>query len=160
MRRTVRIVCEGYAEESFVKHMRSIYLGRRGNLALSTRNAHGKGGRNVLRYALTPSVRAGFDVVAIFLDSDTNWDDSQRKIAQQKGIHVLESDPCLEALLLTIAGHPSTGDSANRKRLFAAKFGAEAHEASVYALHFEQAVLDAARGRVPVLDRLLKLIGV
>lgn len=160
VRRTVRIVCEGRAEEYFVKHVRSIYLVRRGNLVLSTRIAHGGGGLNALRLAMAPRVRLGVDDVAIFIDTDTDWDDRQREIAKHKRIHVLESEPCLEAWLLAVAGHVSTGDSANRKRTFAERFGADAHDEYIYAQNFDKATLDAARGRVPVLNRLLELIGV
>ncbi len=162
MRRTVRVVCEGDAEVCFIKHVRSIYLERSRNVALSTKNARGKGGHHVLQQALAPRVCVGIADIAIFLDTDTDtdWDDTQRAKAKRTIVHVLESEPCLEAWLLAGAGHVSTGDSANRKRIFAEKFGAAAHDENVYARNFGRATLGAARGRVPVLNRLLELIGV
>ena len=159
-RRTVRIICEGYSEEHFIKHVRTLYLQRRGNLELSTKNAHGKGARNALRLALSPRVRLGVDDIAILVDTDTDWDDAQRKIAKQRKIHVLESDPCLEAWLLSTAGHVSTGDSKERKRIFHKMFGSHAQDEIVYPRHFGKSVLDAARGKVRVLNQLLALIGV
>jgi hypothetical protein len=159
VRRTIQIVCEGYAEEYFLKHVRSLYLARSGDVALTVKNARGKGGRAVLNHALSPRFRGHFDVMAILIDTDQDWGDAERARAKAGEVVVLESTPCLEAWLLAVNGHASRGNSAHCKREFERRFGAEAHEAEVYVRHFNRAVLDAARSRVRVLEQLLLLIG-
>lgn len=158
-RRTVRIVCEGEAEVCLVRHVRQLYTAGGQGHAVTHRNARGKGGRCVLDLALSPQVRLGVDVIAILVDTDQDWDDTQRRRAQGRRVEVLESEPCLEAWLLQVAGHPAPEDSDRCKRAFRAAFGADAHDPDVYARHFDRAVLDGARGRVAVLDQLLRLLG-
>ena len=159
VRRTILIVGEGYAEVALLKHIRGQYLTRSDNVELRIKNARGKGGRRVLQHASTPRVREGFDVVAILVDTDQDWDDGQRAVARTKSVHVLESTPCLEAWLLAVHGHPNTGSSAVHKREFLRQFGSVAHDARVYERHFGKPQLDSARARVRVLSQLLDLLG-
>lgn len=159
-RRTVRIVCEGYAEVNVVRHLRSLYLSGRAGHALSDKNAHGGGGRRALELALSPRVRIGVDVIAILIDTDKDWDVTLRQKAAERGVQVLESAPCLEAWLLRVAGHRPPGTTAACKQAFHAAFGGDAHHDQVLPRHFSRAVLDASRADVPVLDQLLRLIGV
>ena len=160
VRRTLCIVCEGYAEVELVRHIRQLYLARSGEIALQTRNARGGGGRAALDLALSPRVRGAYDSIAIFVDTDKDWDDVQRQRARTRHINVLESSPCLESWLLAVAGHRTGGGAAQLKREFATRFGAEAHNTIVYGRHFPRTVLDAARPRVSTLDQLLRLIDV
>jgi hypothetical protein len=75
-------------------------------------------------------------------------------------VRVLESEPCLEAWLLDVAGHTTTGNTEHHKREFLRQFSMNAHDEGVFERYFGKAVLDAARPRVRVLDQLLSLIGV
>lgn len=159
-RRTVRIVCEGYAEVTLLRHVRSLYLSDHAGHALSHKNARGKGGRRALDLALSQHVKLGVDVVAILIDTDTDWDDGQRLKAQRHRVQVLESTPCLEAWLLQAAGHRPPGDTAACKREFERQFGGGAHDERILARHFDRRTLDASRATVQVLDQLLRLIGV
>jgi hypothetical protein len=160
VRRTVRIICEGEAEICVVRHVRQLYTLAGQGHAISHRNARGKGGRRALELALSPRVRDGVDVLAIFIDTDQDWDSTLRRRAHDRGVAVLESEPCLEAWLLQVAGRTAGSDSAACKRAFRVSFGAEAHEPDVYPRYFGRPVLDVARRRVVVLDQLLCLVGV
>lgn len=159
-RRTVRIVCEGDAEVCVVRHVRDLYTSGGDGRALSHRNARSKGGRRALELALSRQVKAGVDVMVILIDVDQDWDDSLRQRARAQGVQVLESVPCLEAWLLQVTGHVAPANSAACKRAFRTAFGGEAHEQEIYGRHFSRAALDGARSTVPVLDQLLRLIGV
>jgi len=158
IRRTLLFVCEGYADECFLKHLRSLYLDRQGDTNLRVRNARGKGGRFVLSVALKPQVRRGFDSVAVLVDTDTDWDGVQRRRAQAEGLAVFESRPCLEAFLLAIHGESSGQRSPECKRAFKKRFGSEAHDPRVYDSYFTLATLQQARNRLPELHRLIRLI--
>lgn len=159
-RRTVRIVCEGYAEVTVIQHLKTLYTGRLEGHSVSLRNARGGGGQHALSLALSRRVRAGVDQMAVFVDADSHWDDGQRVAARRGGVVVVESMPCLEAWLLQVADRAAPPDSARCKRAFRDAFGGDAHDPDVYARHFDRTLIDGARGRVAVLDQLLRVLGV
>ena len=152
------VVCEGYAEEYFLKHLRSLFMNRQGHMTLQVKNARGKGGRHVLDVALKPHVRRGFDTVAILVDTDTNWNEIQKRDARDGKILIIDSTPCFEALLLAIVGKSPPGSTAACKAAFKMLFGFEAHDPRLYGSNFSREVLQRARTRVSELRRLLELI--
>lgn len=155
VRRTLLLVGEGLAEEAFLRHLKALYL-ERGSKVVTIKNAKGKGGGHVLDYTLRQRKAAAFDDVAVLLDTDHDWDDERRGQARKAGVAVFEATPCLEAVLLDIAGHRPPATTAVCKRDFAQHFGHEAHVASLYAAHFPLALLEAARQRVQVLAALIQ----
>lgn len=155
VRRTLLLVGEGLAEEAFLRHLRALYV-ERGSKVVTVKNAKGKGGGHVLDYTLRQRKAAAFDEAAALLDTDHDWDDAKRAQARKAGITVFEATPCLEALLLAIAGQRPPGVTAACKREFAQRFGHEAHVAAVYTAHFARPALEAARLRVALLDALIQ----
>lgn len=113
-----------------------------------------------MELATSTQVRLGVDEMAILIDTDQDWDDDLRTKARQKRVHVVESTPCLEAWLLQVAGHRPPDNSAACKRAFERQFGGEAHHEHIYRRYFSRSEFDAARSVVPVLDQLLRLMGV
>ena len=96
------------------------------------RNANGKGGAGVLRYAIAQ--RNGNKAVArtiALLDTDTDWNDQQRAIARRNAIIVVECSSCLEAVLLAAAGQAGERTTAEHKAMFLQRTGAPAHEPDV-----------------------------
>lgn len=158
VKRTALLVGEGLAEETFLRHLRSIYL-ERGSKSVKIKNAKGKGGKRVLEYTLSQRKAADYAEEAALLDTDTDWDDQQRAIARQHGVEIFEATPCLEALLLGIVAQPVPRTTKACKQAFKKHFGAEAHDTRLYETHFGQAVLDTARRRLPLLDRLISFVG-
>lgn len=154
VRRTVLLVGEGLAEVGFLNHLKALYVAR-GSKAITVKNAKGRGGKAVLNYARRQREAAEYDQVAVLLDTDTDWDDAQRASARRMKIAVFEASPCIEALLLSIAGHAAPHTTAHCKKVFKQIFGAQAHEAGLFAHHFGLAVLNAARERVTMLDRMI-----
>lgn len=159
VRRTVLIVGEGNAEVAFIHHLKSLYIARGSGMALTIKNARGKGALHVVDVAIRQSRNAAFDVKAALLDTDTDWNDKARAAARKAKVQVLPCNPCIEAMLLSLHGDTAQGRStAQYKQAFAAKFDAPAHEASVYAKHFTVEVLEQARLTSPVLEELLALL--
>lgn len=153
-RRTALLAGEGLAEQAFLNHLKALYV-ERGRKQVTVKNAKGKGGAHVLDYARRQCQQAAYDHQAVLLDTDTNWDDEQRDLARTLNIEVFEAEPCLEALLLRIAGHRAPHGTSQCKRAFKRKFEADAHMDGVYARHFTKDVLEEARGRVHVLESLV-----
>lgn len=68
------------------------------------------------------------------------------------------SSPCLEALLLAIAGQRVPADTPACKRAFRQHFGHEAHTEALYPAHLPRPVLDTAAVRIDLLQRLIHLL--
>jgi hypothetical protein len=157
-RRTVLLVGEGNAEENFLRHLKELYVERHGGVAVTIRNAHGKGAANVVDHARKQQRNADYDVVAALLDTDTDWNDATRKAARQGKVNPVLCTPCLEAVLLEIAGAPAPGqDSRQLKRTFARHFGCDAAQLD-FSVHFGRELLEARRGQIDQLDTLLRLM--
>jgi hypothetical protein len=157
--RTVLVVGEGDAERVFLQHLKLLYVERGSGVVVTLKNAHGKGAAHVVDVGIRQSRNAAFDVKAVVLDADTDWNDKTRAMAKKAKVLVYACDPCLEATLLAVygwAGHGQT--SAQLKQVFVQKFGAAASEPAVYPKHFKKAALEAARQRVAVLNSLINML--
>jgi hypothetical protein len=157
VRRTLLIVGEGLAEETFLRHLKRVYA-ERGLKTITIKNAKGKGGGHVLDYSAGQRKAADYDQIAALLDTDADWNDERRALAQRRRILVFEATPCLEALLLDIAGLKAPAATAACKRAFMQHFGQEAHSQRVYTQHLPRETLEAARRRIELLDRLIHLL--
>ena len=154
----ITLVCEGYGDRLFAIHIRNLYLPRNCGTALQISNARGFGGRHALSLALEQQARSGYDAYAVMIDTDRHWTDAERTRAQEAGITAIESDPCLEAILLRIDQCAVAKKTADNKRVFESRFGGPAHREGVIRRHFDRAKIDAARSSVESLDTLLRLL--
>jgi hypothetical protein len=156
--RTVLLVGEGDAEVLFLQHLKSLYVQRGSGVAVTIKNARGKGAAHVVDFARRQSSNAAFDAVAALLDTDTDWSDKTQAAARKARVQVITCEPCLEAVLLAVHQRPVQGrSSAQLKKDFFDRFGAHAHQAA-YALHFDTPVLTQAHARVQVMQQLWALM--
>lgn len=151
------LVGEGLAEQNLLRHLGRLYL-QRGSKAASYKSAHGKGGQAVLDYAIRQHRATPYDQVLVLLDSDAAWNDTQRQKAKKHGIQVIESHPCIEALLLRCLGQVAPSNSPGCKRAFKAALNAEAHDEQVLTKHLPKLTLDRARATVAELDAMIRAI--
>lgn len=156
--RTVLLVGEGDAEVQFMLHLKSLYVQRGSGVAVTIKNARGKGAAHVVDFAFRQSRNAAYDMKATLLDTDADWNDKTRAAARKAKIHVMPCEPCLEAMLLQIHRAPVHGlVTAQLKRDFLVRFGAAASDASILR-HFSREVIDEARSRIAVLSELFNLL--
>ena len=157
--RTVLLVGEGYAEVAFIEHLKALYITRGCGIALTIKNARGKGALHVVEVAIRQSKNAAFDVKAALLDIDTGWNEATRNIARKAKVQVVPCVPCLEAMLLALHGEVQEAQStAVYKQAFEKRFGSPANETALYAKHFSKETLGKARVKSPELDALLVLL--
>lgn len=156
--RTVLLVGEGDAEVVFLQHLKTLYVQRGSGVAVTIKNARGKGAAHVVDFARRQSINAAYDVVAALLDTDTDWNDKTRTAARKARVHPVRSEPCLEAVLLSVHRVPVEGRTATQlKHDFTARFGAAASDHGV-TRHFPREVVEVARVRVEVLRDLVHLL--
>ena len=157
--KTLLLVGEGGAEEAFLRYLKAAYCPRGCGVAVTIKNAHGKGAGNVIDVAIRAAKGAAFDTKAVLLDTDQDWNDKTRKQAKLNKITVLLSTPCFEATLLSIHQHSIDGCTPEQlKRNFKTAFGSEAHARDVYPKHFGSQRLEVARQRLDLIDTLLRLL--
>ena len=153
LRRTMLIAGEGYAEQNFLHHLRSIYTADKQGPQLTIANARGKGAGNVIDLAIARM--RGFDSVGALFDTDTDWNAAVEARARRGGVRIFAATPCIEAVLLEIGGHRVGATSQENKRLFRAQFGDDAHRDGLISRCFPRDVLDGAKARVEILALLL-----
>lgn len=154
------LVHEGYAEGHLLAHLRKLDVRRDASVAMTLKNARGMGGRHVLDLALRVRRRTEYDEIAIMVDTDQDWDEVQRRRAADNRILAIESAPCLEAWLLRVNGHGVPASTDQIKREFERRYGGVAHHPDLYERHFRREALDDARGRLDVLETILRLMQV
>ena len=152
------LVGEGDAEVVFMQHLKALYVQRGSGVAVTIKNARGKGASHVVDFARRQSINAAYDVVAALLDTDTDWNDKTRAAARKARVHTVRSEPCLEAVLLCVHRVPVEGRTpVQLKHDFAARFGVAASDSGV-SRHFPREVVDAAKDRVEVVRALVQLL--
>lgn len=156
--RTLLIVGEGADEVAFLNHVKRLYVSRGCGLAVKIKNAQGKGAKHVIEWTIRQKAIADYDVVAALLDTDTDWSPGVAKLAKQKKIQVLTSEPCFEALMLRILEANPNGDAQALKKQFAPFVNNDATQSQNYAIRFGTERLQAGRLHEPTIDALLKLI--
>lgn len=157
--RTLLIVGEGYHEEAFLNHVKQAYVPRGCGLSVTIKNARGKGAKHVINWTIRQIANADYDNVAAMLDTDQDWNAAVEKQAKAKKIHVLPSEPCLEAVLLRLVGKNPVGDSKAMKKQLAPFVNNDAALTQNYAEHFGPQCLNSGRSRESTIDALLKLLG-
>lgn len=156
--RAALLVGEGDAEVLFLHHLKALYVFRGSGVAVTIKNARGRGAAHVVDFARRQSANAAYDVVAALLDTDTDWNDKTRQAAKRARIHAIECEPCLEACLLQVHGVSVEGRSTLQlKRSFAERYGGPAHDERVMR-HFNEKALAAASHHLVVLANLLRLM--
>lgn len=81
--RTVLLVGEGDSEVVLLRHLKALYVQRGSGVAVTIKNARGKGAAHVVDVAVRQSLNAAFDLKVALLDTDTDWNDKTRAIARK-----------------------------------------------------------------------------
>jgi hypothetical protein len=157
--RTLLIVGEGRHEEAFLNHVKQLYAPRGCGLAVTIKNARGKGAKHVIDWTIRQIANADYDTVAAMLDTDQDWNSNVEKQAKAKRIQVLASEPCFDAVMLRLLGKNPVGDNKSLKKMLAPYVNDDPTLAQNYAAHFGPECLAAGRNQEPEIDALLKLFG-
>jgi hypothetical protein len=157
---TVLIACEGSAEENFLRHIRTTFLHRSGGIALTIKNAHGKGARYVLDKAIAWCGRGGYDKAAIAYDTDEDLSVQERQKAQAKRIVLLSSSPCFEATLLQLLKQQPPATTKECKAAFEQIMGWPAHDPrTLQDGAFGKINIERMREKIDMISRLFDFLG-
>ena len=93
------------------------------------------------------------------VDTDKDWTLEARQKAKTKGIILLPSEPCFEAVMLRILGENLNANTQKLKKQFAPFVQYKATEFESYQEHFSASKLLANRLNAPSIDHLLRILG-
>ncbi|MBU6467596.1 MAG: RloB domain-containing protein [Betaproteobacteria bacterium] len=153
---TLLIVAEGDTEVAFLKHLKNLLVARQSGLKIKVLNAHGKGAKGVIDTAIKQP--KGYDTVAVFFDTDKDWNTNIEKRAKEKKILLLPSEPQFEAMLLRALKKSDTGDSDALKQRFAKILGGDPLDTKSYEKIFTKEQLQESRKIEKTLEDLLVLL--
>lgn len=153
---TLLIVAEGYHDEAFLHHVRSLEPVRGCGKRITIRNARGKGALGVINQTIRICMNTSYDQVAVLFDTDTDWNPAVQKLADSNGLILLKAEPCFEAMLLRIRGITPRGDL---KKQLAPLVNHDPRQSENFSEHYGLETLQAARINEPAIDMLLTLLG-
>lgn len=156
--RTVLLVGEGDAEELLLRHLKALFVHRGSGLAVTIKNARGKGAQHVVDFALRQSRNAEYDEALALFDTDAAWTEQVRANARRGKVQLLPCEPCLEALLLQAFGHKTDGFTSQQlKHKFLGVFGRPAHNPH-YLRDADALFFEAVQARAPGIATLLTVL--
>jgi hypothetical protein len=156
-KKTVLIVGEGEDEQAFLNYLKGQLLDRGAGLSIKIKNAKGKGAKHVIEWTVRQSAVAEYDKVAALFDTDQDWTPAVEKLAKKKGIVLLKSETCFEAMMLRLLGVTPDTNSKNLKAQFSPYVSGDATRSENYAAHFNPQKLEDRRHLEPTIDALLSL---
>ncbi|MBZ0095792.1 MAG: hypothetical protein K8H75_10560 [Sulfuricella sp.] len=156
--KTVLIVGEGDTEKAFLDHLKRLYVTRGCGVAVTVRNAHGKGPGNVIDAAMRHGRNGDFDIVAVLMDTDLPWNAEVHELAREHSICMVGATPCVDGLLLQILGEHVPEQSNRCKGEFHVRLGRKPFEREAYEQDFLKPLLDQKARTIPSLRKLLALM--
>ena len=154
---TLLLVGEGSTEVAFLRHVSRIYAPRGCGLRVTIKDAHGKGAKHVVEWTIRQRGIAGFDKVAVLLDTDQDWTSTVARRARSAGIQVLQSVPLFEAMMLRLVRQNDIGDARALKARFAPYVGHNPLDPGSYAMHYGRTCLETGKSIEPTILALLAL---
>jgi hypothetical protein len=158
--KTLLVFGEGFGEEIFLKHLKSLYS-YKSNVAITVKKGKGGDAQNIVIDA--DRIPGAFDRKIVVLDNDKTKTEmtKARQEAKNRGIELVENTPCLESLLITILDKkPSGKNSAGCKGEFESKYidKKKRGESSEYIKLFPKKLLDAKRSEILELNKLILIM--
>ncbi|MEA1052862.1 RloB domain-containing protein [Lamprobacter modestohalophilus] len=157
---TVLAVGEGDSEEAFLRYLKGLYAPRQSGVAVTVRNARGKGPQHVIDYAIGQAgARAGgYDLAAALIDTDLDCPPTYRRKAKRHQLQLVWSEPCFEGLLLAILDQHVPSQSSDCKKRFDHQYGINRYDPEAYAALFPRERLEERRHDLPCLNALCALM--
>ncbi|MFA4936976.1 MAG: RloB domain-containing protein [Patescibacteria group bacterium] len=151
---------EGFDEEMFLKHLKSLYS-YKSNVAITIKKGKGGDAKNIVIDAdKTPGA---FDRKIVILDNDKTKTEmtKARQEAKNRNIELIENTPCLEHLLVSILDKKPSGKNSDWcKGEFESKYLSKKKrgELSEYIKLFPKKLLDIKRLKISELNKLILIM--
>jgi hypothetical protein len=153
------MIGEGDTESAFLEYLRALYCGRNAQAAVTIRNAHGKAQTQLLDFARHLTSNITYDRCMILLGAGVPWTVQSKERARQGKFDLVDLEPCIEGLLLSILGDPVPSyPPACRTAIGKSLPSVKLTEKGAYTFHFGKGLLEEVRGAIPTLNKLLEAL--
>lgn len=155
---TILMAVEGYTEEAFIRHLKSIYCGRDSFISLTIKNAKGKGPEGIVD-AIKAAKRTGdYNLVGAVFDGDIQISAEVDKWLNANKVARFISTPSIEATLLSIHALKLGKTTKNCKDLLINALRGDPTEESFYVKHFPDHIVERGRMSASCLNDLIIFI--
>ncbi|MCX5511242.1 hypothetical protein [Pseudomonas sp. BJa3] len=155
---TILIAVEGYTDEAFLRHLKSIYCGRESFVSLTIKNAKGKGPEGIVD-AIKSAKRTGdYNLVGAVFDGDLPVSADVDKWLRSNKVSRFISTPSIEATLLSARFIKPGHTTKACKDLLSSTLNGDATEDSFYSKHFSEQTLERGRLTASCLNDLIIFI--
>lgn len=155
---TILIAAEGYTDEAFLRHLKSIYCGRDSLVSLTIKNAKGKGPEGIVD-AIKSAKRSGdYNLIGAVFDGDIAISAEVEKWLTAQKVARFISTPSIESTLLAARSIKAGRTTKDCKDLLAQAFTGDSTEEAFYAKHFPKDVLERSRLKISCLNDLIIFI--
>lgn len=155
---TILIAVEGYTDEAFVRHLKSIYCGRDSLISLSIKNAKGKGPEGIVDAIKSAQRTAQYNLVGALFDGDVPVSAEVDKWLNKNKVSRFISTPAIEATLLSARAIKPGRNTKECKDIVMNTLVGDATEEAFYTKHFPQPVIERGRMNVACLNDLIIFI--
>jgi len=155
--KTLLLVGEGDCEVAFLKHLKSVYAPRNCGVSVTVHNAHGKCPEHIVNVTYRFSNNKAFDCKAALLDTDIEKKPTTIKKAQRFKIVLIDSNPCIEGLLLNMLGEHVPATTRECKARISRLIDEDLKDTVTYQI-FTKEDLEQIRTRIPEIDELIRLL--
>jgi len=155
---TILVAVEGYTEEAFLRHLKSLFCGRDSLVSLTIKNAKGKGPEGIVE-AIKAAKRTGeYNLVGAVFDGDLPISPEADKWLKTHKVYRFISTPSIEATLLSARSIKPGRTTKECKDLLSSALRGDSTEESFYAKHFPDQVIDRGRMGASCLNDLIIFI--
>lgn len=163
VRRTALIYCEGAHDLAFVRHLIKLFeKEKKSKIRHRSKQGHGGAPDSLINEAV--NVIGSFDKKIVKADRDREESEIQKAeaLSLEYSIPIIWSEPCLEALLLSIIEEKNYTNQSSKlcKQRFEEKYipPNKRTDSRAYEKLFTLDVINKARKRIPELNQLVKYI--
>ena len=108
---TILIVGEGARDEAFLKHLKSLYVGRDSGVSIKIINAQGGSPYDIVIFTARQIQNVSYDRAIVVMDTDVPWLQKTANKAKKHKIKLIGVEPCIEGLMLTILNQNTRGSN-------------------------------------------------
>lgn len=156
---TILLVVEGFTEEAFSKHLKACYIDRDMHIALTIKNAKGHGPEGIMdAFKSIFKTTDSFDYKGALYDSDVPCTAEVNRFLQRNEVYSFVSNPCVEALLLSLLGERPGINTRSCKQSLSRLLTGDPTDRYYYERHFEKDLLEQRRQHVALIHQLISFI--
>ena len=154
---TILIICEGESDKEFLQFLKDVWSNRYSGGVITLKTFHGGG----IGHTIKKTQRNQIESSRVYLFFDKFTIDKERSVRIPRTMHLIKSEPCLEALVCHILGARETFEGKNEKdckRHFKSTYGGGMVTREWLKQNITKEMLEKAIEQIPCLKEIQKIM--